>query len=195
MSKFRRQRRDITQEAERAIEALAEERAPRAQREAVLDRHGLVVREAIAEASSWRDPDDLNPNARSPRLVAGYRRVDELRRLYVSGGVTEKQFKAAQQLLTDCELAGGARPGSQPASVRVDAASQFGPGQVQLDAARRFREAMQVLGQFASAVLMYALLENAKVSEVARNFNVQHYQALGWLQGALERLVEHYDGS
>lgn len=194
MPRRRRTAPSIAAEALRAAEARAEGLAPLVQRERVVDGRGAVLREPIVEAAEWGDPDDLNPNARAPRRVSGYRRVDELRRLCEAGHVTEQQFKAGGRLLRDYELSDGSRPGCAVSGLRVDAVPS-GPGAAQIDAARRYREAMRAVGQRAGSVLVMAVFGNASVSEVARHFGVRHYGALGLLQAALQRLVEHYGGS
>jgi hypothetical protein len=177
----RKPRRAITtEEAARAAEALAEELAPRAQR----DR-------GIVEQTQWRDPEDNNVLRKEARLISGYRRVDELRRLHERGQVTEKQLQAAEKFLIDYEISDGARPAYSVSGVHVDAAAS-GPNDVQMLAARRYREATQAIGKHASAVLFVAVMGNLNMHALSERFRVPDYVALGWLQAALERLVEHY---
>lgn len=77
--------------------------------------------------------------------------------------------------------------------VRIDA-TPTGPGDVRLVAIRRYRKAVQCLGQRGSAILAMVVLENCSVSDLVRRLGVaQHYAALGMLIAVLHRLCEHYD--
>jgi len=141
------------------------EAPPVAQREAVLasDRK-TVLREAIAERANWRDPDDMDVHTRAPKVVTAFRRVDQLARLLDSGAITREHHDAAKRFLRR-RGGGGARPGRDLAAICVDATPN-GPGEVQLLAIRRYREAVQCLGQRGSAILSMVVLENCNVSEI-----------------------------
>jgi hypothetical protein len=170
------------------------ETPPAAQRDAVLaaDKK-TVLREPTAERAQWRDPDDLDMRMRAPKVVTAFRRVDQLARLQESGAITREQHDAAKRFQRDAEQTEGAWPGRDMAAIRVDA-TPSGPGEVQLLAIRRYREAVQCLGQRGSAILSMVVLENCSVSDLVRRLELQqHYVAVGMVVAVLDRLCEHYD--
>jgi hypothetical protein len=166
---------------------------PAIQRRQITTANGAVLREPMVEHAEWRDPDDLNPNARAPRVVVAFRRVDQLLKLAEAGtGITDEHVTAGQRFMRDAEAADGARPGRDLAEGRIDGA-QSGPGDSRLFALRRYREAVQAVGQRGSAIVTLVVVENCTISDLARRLGVkQHYAALGMLIAALDRLAEHY---
>lgn len=56
---------------------------------------------------SWRDPDDMRPNARYAREVHGYRTYCPLRRMALQRGsqITERHIKAADRFRSQADLA------------------------------------------------------------------------------------------
>lgn len=168
--------------------------AAAAQRHAVADPvTGEIIRDPRVERAEWRDPTDLDPHRRHARLICGFRRVDVLRNLHARGGlVTPQHLVAAERLTADYEIsiAGASlRDPSQPA-IRSTAG---GPGDAQLAAATRYREAVEAVGPAAYAVLTPVVLDNWTVRELAARRGVGQQVALGLLVAALDRLVEWYD--
>lgn len=192
----RRQKRSsaVVTAAAAALEQHDELLAPAAQRHAVVDSAtGDVIRGPRVERAEWRDPTDLDPHRRHARTVSGFRRVDVLRNLHARGGlVTPQHLVVAERLTADYEIgiAGASlRDPSQPA-IRSTAG---GPGDAQLAAATRYREAVEAVGPSAYAVLTPVVLDNWTVRELAARRGVGQQVALGLLIAALDRLVEWYD--
>ena len=67
----------------------------------------VVAGPAAVMRASWRDPEDLRPNARRPREVTGYRSSCPLRRMSAARGspITERHVAAADHLRTLADLA------------------------------------------------------------------------------------------
>lgn len=82
----------------RTLPALPSVKLPPAiQRYPIKSKTGLVLREAIVEAASWRDPSDLAPNARAPKVVTAFRRVDQLQRLHEGGSISQEHLNAGKR--------------------------------------------------------------------------------------------------
>lgn len=187
-------RRSLAAEAARLVEETAEALAPAIQRRSVLDRNGVVLRGPRVEAREWRDPDDMDVRARSPRTVRGYVAVDVIQRLYLAGSVTAEHTAAAVRLVEDYEtIIRGGLPGSQRLEGGRTSSPSFGPAAAQLDAVGRYRAAVQAAGPIACAVLLPVVLGNAAPADLAERIGVEEASVVGRLRDALTRLASYYE--
>ena len=87
---------------------------PKAQRDAVKDAAGRVVRPPLVMRDSWADPDDTNYRAKSPRQVEGERRFDSLRTMNARSPneITGVHLRCAEKYRDLVEATTGARGGA-----------------------------------------------------------------------------------
>ena len=116
------------------------------------------------ETADWRDPDDTNPNRREPRRVRGHKRIDVLTDLMHRGTLSRLQVAAGFRLRDDCEIADGAKPGSERSEIRGGGA-RGGPEHAQLAAMARYRNAVRAIGPILSGVVVHVVLRNRSLSE------------------------------
>jgi hypothetical protein len=149
---------------------------------------------------AWRDPDDMRPNARAPREIAGYRTYCPLRRMMLNKGsqIDERQVLAADLLRSQVDIAvigKGAR------SMEALGRSGFGP------VAGPSGSAVQrvwALAQARRALLRLAPPARVLVTEIVLfNRSVQAWchandpprdpkVEMGRLLAALDVLADHY---
>src|ERR1700722_15295418 len=102
-----------------------------------------MVEERRYELAQWRDPEDDDPNRRSPKLVRGIRRYSVLHNLHKSDDtqITLDHMKAVARLVADYEIGvlGASPPGDK--MERVDGSRSYDVSQVKLDAGTHFRQA------------------------------------------------------
>lgn len=148
--------------------------------------------------SAWRDPDDLNPNARNPREIKGWRRYCPLRRIAAGGGqVTWQHIAAADELRRIYDIAeigwSGARDGTPVVALRYG--PLLGPSAGAQDQERAGREMTRVRRRFAAK---WDLIDTI----ILRNYPMQHWCRLragrrpqvemGRLLEVLDELAEHF---
>ena len=155
-----------------------------------------VLREAVVEATDWKDPDDTDSaraRGHGARSIHGWRSVrtiDVLHR-HSPREITAAHVKAAGRLLSDYEI--GIEGASNGRSYdRVDGAASGGISGIRLDALRRYREAMDVCGVEGARVLGWVVIDNLSVAKIADKLGLHRDRAHGRLYAALERLREHY---
>jgi hypothetical protein len=148
------------------------------------------------ELAEWRDPTDDNPNARTPKTVKAYRRVDVLATLYKRGGLVTLEHRAgAERYRTAYEVGheGAVGGGSGGRGERVQECYQpGGPTMARLDQLSVYRAATQAVGPTLSGVLMHVVLLNSDVTGWAEWRGVRREVAMGFLIAALDRLCEHF---
>ena len=146
-----------------------------------------------AAAASWRDPDDVDPNARAPRLIRGQRRYSVIVNLHRRSPreITVHHVTAANRFAADYEIGMGARISGE--RVAVDHLSAAGYSDTQLAALTRYREAVQSLGVTLSGLVIAVVLDNASLTEIAARLRTSVDRAQGRFASAMDRLSDHYD--
>jgi hypothetical protein len=161
----------------------------------ITDRDGTIIREATAEAGSWRDPADTSPNRRKPKRIEGYRAADALSTLKRRGSqITQLHLRAANRLRSSHELGElGVRPGYE----RLEVGSAYfgptdGPNVMRLDALQSYREAREAVPRSQWPILEHVVIGNGSVSSYGAEHRMRRDQAVGYLIAALDCLVDHY---
>src|ERR1700722_13874739 len=129
-----------------------------------------MVEERRYELAQWRDPEDDDPNRRSPKLVRGIRRYSVLHNLHKSDDtqITLDHMKAVARLVADYEM--GILGASAPGDVKmeyVDGTKNHDISQVKLDHATAFRQARAALGARNFFLLEMVAFDNQSVSQLA----------------------------
>lgn len=143
------------------------------------------------ERRPWVDPEQTNKFTKEPQLVHGFRRIDEMVRLQKRGTLTFEHLAAGMKLRDDFELSEEARIGTSPAMVRLSSTGT-GATQIQLDAIVRYRNAVRSVGQTQTGIVITVVLENRTVTAWAEKRGMSLTRATGYLEGAMDRLVDHY---
>jgi hypothetical protein len=182
---------------ERIVSLLEEDGdpVPLAQRQPVVEASGRKFRNALAARSEWRDPEDTNPNRRVPKMARGHRRYDPIMHLLRSGSVTQEHALAADRYRLAWELGpGGAMPGYE----RSEAGSQqygpsSGPTAERANGERRWQEVQSLFTVPKQRACLEAIvLQRTEVYRWAKTANMSKIHAVGYLQGLLDILWEHY---
>jgi hypothetical protein len=157
--------------------------------------HGQVVEPVRigrdVELGSWVDPVQTNKFSKAAEKVTGFRRTDELRRLGKRGTLTDHHVAAGYKLRDDHELSEGAQMGGAQMTVRISTSSP-GATTCQLDAIARFRAAIQAIGKSQADVVIAVVLLNQTVTTWSERRGMALSRATGYLEGAMDRLVDHY---
>lgn len=142
----------------------------------------------------WRDPEDTAAMERTKgrahkKTVNGYRAIDPLTRLPCE----PNHLTAASRLRADWEYGSGARGDGM--GFRVDGNSRdndtsAGP----LEARRRYQNAVQALGQRASAFVLPLVLSGWTVADLVQEHGGNAMAVQGRVMAGLDRLAEHYFG-
>ena len=163
----------------------------------VLGPDGTMLRPARLETAEWADPDDplaMQRGAdgkRRARRVQGYRVVDPIEHLRArSSDVTDQHVRAANRLRDDFDLSEGGSGGRLPGT--ISGPSSNCPNDTQLDALKRYREAVQALGTRQCAVLLPVVLSGWSVAQVAKSIGGNASRVQGYLMAGLDRLCDHY---
>src|ERR1700722_10085405 len=157
-----------------------------------------MVEERRYELAQWRDPEDDDPNRRSPKLVRGIRRYSVLHNLHKSDDtqITLDHMKAVARLVADYEIGilGARAPGAADHRLdRVDGHKDYDFSQVQLDSATNFRSARAALGPRNFCLLEMVAFDNQSVSAVAEAYGINNHHAKGRLIACLDSLHDHYN--
>ena len=153
--------------------------------------HGLVRRYAAGDVSVETAPELDNPN----RTICRARVVCSYDRLASRGAITEAQRLAADRYgyLREQETGASWRADSEGRS--ASSWQKGHPIHTALTAAALLREAHIALGPRARAVVHLLVVENMTAKDMAIRLSVREEQAPGLISAALERLVEHWEGS
>lgn len=147
--------------------------------------------------STWRDPDDDDPNRRTPKLVHGVRRYDVLQSMHRANDseITIEHMKAVGRWVTAYEVGvEGASPGSGRMEY-IDDSSRPDISQKRMDLHREWREVKAALGERNCEVLIWVVFGNWPISRVAQACKVNDHRAKERVIGALCRLHEIYNPS
>jgi hypothetical protein len=152
-----------------------------------------------AMRASWRDPDDLRPNARKGREISGWHSFDPLRVLArdPSSGVTEDHIRAADHLRGLNDIAGigmSSRDNVLPIGATVHL-PRFGPVPAAVRAARAARELMRVMRRFSAEawrMVTVIVLWNRTLHLWCQESGGSEARELGRLLAALDLLAEHF---
>ena len=157
------------------------------------------------EQTSWRDPDDDNPNRRTPKMVQGHRRIDHLLRMQRENIIDERQAASGVRFRDDYEIGEGARVGSERSEIKAGGVPE--PDATQLDALRRYRLAVQAVGQGRCSLIMHVCLHNLSLTQWVDRKRMQNeddaarsrprliVQATQEFRESMDLLVKHYDPS
>lgn len=172
---------------------------PSVQRGVVADADGLIIRDPMVERVEWPDPDDMSARLRraekpgdrvTAKKIRGWQRVWTISTLHktLPDEITEEHVRAATRLVNDHQQREGANTGGS-ASGSGDA----GPEDIRVAAGIRYDEATATVGDQGSYLLFHIAILNWSLTRTALHIGVDRNRTLGRLQGALERLREHYD--
>jgi len=161
---------------------------PRAQQ-----THGKAMR------ASWRDPDDLRPNARRVREITGWHTFDPLRIMAKdpSSSVTEEHIRAADYLRWLSDIAAGglcSRDNILPigASVHLPRLGPTSAAQRSERAGRDFIRAMKRFSTETRWLILCIVIWNRTLEEWCRERQRLLRTETERLMGALDLLAEHF---
>lgn len=171
---------------------------PTIQRKPVETADGAVLRPARVEQGEWTDPDDTQALERGPdgrrraRKVKGFRVIDPIRNLHAHnpGEITERHVRAADRLRDDHEIGEGIRNGRSAA--HVSGGSGAGPTDAMLDAAQRYRGAVQAVPPSLWGCLAPLVFHGWTVARLAEARGTSAVRLTGYVQAALDALCDHY---
>jgi DNA-directed RNA polymerase specialized sigma24 family protein len=158
-----------------------------------------AVYEQRIRHAEWRDPEDTSVQARhhGARNIAGWRRIDVIAALHASSPreITQAHLAAANRLRRDHEIGVlGAKLGRRQ-NEPVDGGATADLTTAQLDALRRFRQAMAAVGgpnSQSATLLVWVVLDNWNITDLSADSGVSRDRMHGRLQAALEQLKDHY---
>ena len=151
--------------------------------------------------SEWRDPDDVTPGARrTPRMVAGWRSYDPLRRMLVhpSSGITADHIMAADIVREAVDLAALGYSGDRPLIyVAQSAAPRWGMTKADVARLAADRVVRRVLRIFPASQLMMLeaiVLRNMTLRDWVKTRPPLTNPAVekGRLLSILDQLVQHF---
>ncbi len=149
------------------------------------------------EPAQWRDPADTAAMERDAsgragrKIVSGYRTADPLDRLPCD----VEHLKAARRLRQDWERGSGAMSGGGDAG-KVDSSSDRDGGTVgQLEARRRYQDAVEAVGPRLCAYLLPVVLAGWTVAQMVEKHGGNPMALQGRVMAALDRLVDHVVGN
>jgi len=148
---------------------------------------------------SWRDPDDIKPDARhKPREIDGYRTFCPLRRMarQPRSQISARHIAAADHLRTSVDLAVIGAASSREQVLRVAYGPLTGPSAAAMRQSKAMREVMRALGRVPPAqrplltaiVLLNWTLAAWCIAAPRRNPQVE----MGRLLSVLDLLEEHF---
>lgn len=142
----------------------------------------------------WRDPDDLNANRRTPKMVSGYRSFDVVSFMVKNNAITSRQGRAARRLRDQHDRGvEGLRPGYDRLQ---QAPGSFGSGsgisEERSAALEEFNQAKAAIGPSLWQVVEFVIIGNHKLAEYAARKKQHHYKCAERLSSSLDRLGDHY---
>lgn len=155
---------------------------------------GEIRQPSYIQPSQWRDPDDAvalerGPNGRRhQKTIAGYRAIDPLDRLPCQ----PDHHKAARRLRQDWERGSGATSGRSEAGYVDGGSRDHDSIAAQLEARRRYQDAVQALGQRACAYVLPVVLSGWTCADLVGKFGGNAMSVQGRVMAGLDRLSEHY---
>ena len=171
---------------QRAVELLADDRAGELIPSARV-RNGNVL------DAEWRDPADLNPNRRDPRVIKGKRAYDAITYFSGIGTFNKRQTAAARKLRDQFERAGGIRIGYDRLT---NVGSGYGPrdglSEQQEVAIQAFEEARGAVGPSLWPIVFGVVLDDQRLTEIGKRLGQQAYQVQTRLLAAIDRLADYY---
>ena len=149
------------------------------------------------EPVTIRDPDDLNPHRRHPKMVASFRSTaDPVRQLVNVGCLSRRHGVAAERLRRDYELGVfGMSHGVfkyEPDRVQGVGAAD-GPSAMQGEHLEYFQRAEAAVGPRLFAVLVACIISGQPITDYATKLQINRQNASGRLIAACDRLLDHYD--
>lgn len=149
--------------------------------------------------ASWRDPDDLRPNARRAREITGWRTFCPLRRMALARGsqIDEQHIVAADlfRLTYDRATIGESGTTMMPIGSGI-AGPRSGPAAGALAGVAAARDVQRVKRRFPETqwlMLVFVVLQNRTLAAWCGLLQDTNPQVeMGRLLSALEMLVEHY---
>ena len=147
------------------------------------------------EPAQWRDPDDKTAMEKGPsgkrhqKTISGFRVIDPLTRLPCQA----EHFKAANRLRQDWERGSGATSGGSEAG-KVDQSSRDHDSVAgQMEARRRFQDAVQAIGQRMCAYMLPVVLSGWTVADLVNRHGGNAMTMQGRVMSGLDRLHEYYN--
>lgn len=169
--------------------------------QSVMAADGTVLRGPLTTRADWRDPDDVNPNRREPKKVAGVKRADPLETALLRPkqhdyiALRREHVIAADQYRYAWEIGpGGARPGADRFQGFTDRAfgPSSGPTEVQSARMEAWRRLDAQFSPAAQDALHYIVLDRNPVSKWAAKVGGDRRYASGFLVGVLDALWHHF---
>lgn len=152
-----------------------------------------------AIASTWRDPDDDNPNRRNALKVRGFRAYEPLRAMSNRPGslIERRHVLAGRRYLADYECGVlGARSGRDDSGVRGSGGVLY-PAEDQAARIRAVILAHRAVGERGTELLRFIILgipdpTRASLQHYATQRGFSPQLAMGLLVAALDHLAAHY---
>jgi hypothetical protein len=186
-------KRDLARAAKEHMENI-ESVVPAAQRNAVMDGKGQVVREPTCAPGTWRDPDDDTAvRSRAPRMVrGGYRRCDPLVMLAKrNSAITLEHVLAGDAYRLQWEKATGGGSGSRSlAYTDRQFAASMGPSEIACQSAMAWDWTQHQLSDLAKRCLDAVVLRRQSVTAWALAIGRSRHYATRVLMDALEKLLD-----
>lgn len=157
----------------------------------------IQVATGKVEATTFRDPDDLNPRHRFAREVSSFRSTaDPIRFLIDRGSISRQQGTLCGRLRRDFELGiVGLSTGVakySPDRIKGIGASA-GPSQMQMEHIEYFRGAETAVGHRLFDILKCCILLGETILDYSTRTQTNRMAASGRLSAAIDRLQDHYD--
>lgn len=142
----------------------------------------------------WRDPDDLDRNRRTPRVIHGVKTWDVIDYLLKLKSITRKQGRAARRIRDQHERAvHGVRLGYERLSQTPGGfGPSAGPTEARSKAYEEYEIAKGTLGDNLWGWVELIVVQNRTLEEAGKRRKMHHNAAKNSLSNALDRLSEHY---
>ena len=147
------------------------------------------------EPAQWRDPDDAVAmekgldGRRHQKTISGFRVIDPLTRLPCE----PEHFKAANRLRHDWQRGSGATSGGSDAGKVDNAARDHDSIAGQMEARRRYQDAVEALGHRMCIYLLPIVLAGWTVTDLVLRFRGNAMTMQGRVMSGLDKLVDHYN--
>ena len=141
------------------------------------------------DSVSWRDPRDIVVEVSDRAGVMRGRIQRPVDRMLRRGQITSRQHEAGRRLQDDWDRIAGLvdRELGMPKGPPV-----FEPTDGRLDAARRYREALQAVGPRLSPLVVAVILEERSVEAYAQAAGEDRRRLMGKLEHALDEIGDIY---
>lgn len=139
----------------------------------------------------WRDPEDLNAQRRSPKLIHGYRADDSVQTLLNSGTISKRHAQAARRFRKLYETGEvGLRPSRDLSMPPNGFASGSPPTEYRLQALQDYRFACAALGHHLLSVILAIVIAGHTIEDYAIKRRMNRSAASGYVLASLDLLSD-----